>query len=164
MAVKFTDRPWMRSDGGRPEGQGFDRDCVARAVTEVLWRVDHEKVRSAETMTEAYLMIARELYERNTTYALGQGRRAGRFGKTGIFQKVWNRYLEELGFTYTDDMSSFKKQHRLTPAIVHKSRHAAATVDGAFWDLTDTRTSHYNYAYMWDRFADRPPADELTLF
>lgn len=117
----------MYSDGGRSQAGflGHARDCVTRSIA-----------------------IASGLPYKQVYDALAQGEKAAgrpRSARNGVFRKVYDPYLQDLGFIWTPTMFVGSGcQVHLTPdeipdgrLVLSLSKHMTAVIDGIVHDTHD---------------------------
>lgn len=120
---------WVYNDGGRSEAgfRGEADDCVVRAI--------------AIATRKPY----KEVYEALNELAKAEPRRERSSSRLGVFRKTYDRYLLDLGWSWTPTMrvGSGCKVHlradELPPGVVicSVSKHLVTVIDGIAQDTHD---------------------------
>lgn len=135
---------WVADDGGRNAAgfAGHVGDCVVRAIAiacELPYSEVYDALREA-TLADRVVMAKLEL---------SYGARARRHAspRTGVNRRVYERYLREVGWTWTPTMQIGQgctvhlRSDELPGGrlIVRVSRHMCAVIDGVIHDTHDPR-------------------------
>jgi hypothetical protein len=155
---------WVRNDGGRAAAgfTGHAGDCVVRAI--------------AITTERSYLNVYNSLHRYALTDRVLMAKLELRYGarardhaspRTGVNQRVYDRYLTEIGWTWTPTMQiGHGCTVHLRPdeipsgrLIVRVSKHICAVIDGVIHDTHDPSRGGARCVYgYWQR---RPCGVEL---
>lgn len=127
------------NDGGRAKSgyKGFTGDCVVRSI--------------AIAAELPYKHVYQELFQRAKVFSAGrckvakQIKKQGASPRNGMYRKVYEKYLIDLGFEWVPTMkfgsgcTVHLKSDELPNGrlIVSLSKHLAAVVDGALHDTYD---------------------------
>lgn len=157
---------WQYNDGGRKAAgfKGDTGDCVVRAISIGNPELD-------------YLDVYNELHARNKQFATGRSMAAKRVAKNssvraGIFKKVYEPYLFELGWIWEALMgigtgcTTHMKEDELPndTVIVRLSSHIACVDYGVLQDTYNCSRDGTRCVYgIWRRLSETTRREELGI-
>jgi hypothetical protein len=141
-AARAARPDWVQDDGGRAAAgfKGSASDCVVRAIaiaTELSYQHVYDAIHQA-TLADRPTMARLEL-----SYGVQARRHAS--PRTGVHKRVYKRWLDQLGWTWTPTMQigtgcQVHLRAEELPSgrlVVATSRHLTAVIDGVIHDTHD---------------------------
>jgi len=139
-------------DGGRAAAgyKGTTGDCVTRSIA----------IATGKTYQEVYDALNRWA----TMERLGRRKRKRSSSRTGVFRRIYQRYLESLGWRWTSTMkigSGCQVHLRASelpqgPLLVKVSRHLTAVIDGVIYDTHNCSRGGTRCVYGYFSLGDQP--------
>jgi hypothetical protein len=130
--------------------KGLTGDCVTRSIA----------IATGKPYQEVYDALNRPALVERT----GRRKRKRSNSRTGVFRRIYQRYLESLGWRWTSTMkigSGCQVHLRASelpqgPLLVKVSRHLTAVIDGVIYDTHNCSRGGTRCVYGYFSLSDRP--------